>query len=54
MQLGIHDIFTSDADLRGFGAEPGLLTVSEVLQKAFIEVDEKGTTAAATTFGKFW
>ncbi|KAF2895114.1 hypothetical protein ILUMI_11059 [Ignelater luminosus] len=48
--LGIKDLFEDTADLRGILAEQENLSVSEVIQKAFIEVDEKGTTAAATTF----
>ncbi|KAL4656393.1 protein Z-dependent protease inhibitor-like [Arapaima gigas] len=46
--LGITDIFTSRANLSQISTVLGL-QVSEVLHKAVIEVDETGTTAAATT-----
>ena len=49
MNLGISDVFDpSVADLGGMsGVKP--LCVSGIKQKAFIEVDEKGTEAAAVT-----
>ncbi|NP_001295962.1 serpin B3 precursor [Musca domestica] len=50
--LGIHDIFTDDASLPGLdrGANvAGKLKVSNILQKAGIDVNEKGTEAYATT-----
>jgi serine protease inhibitor len=50
--LGIRDIFTNDASLPSFarGTEvEGRLKVSNILQKAGISVDEKGSTAYAAT-----
>lgn len=50
--LGINDIFTDDASLPGLdrGAEvAGKLKVSNVIQKAGIDVNEKGTEAFAST-----
>lgn len=51
MQLGVRDAFSDvTADLTGI-AEPsaGRLYVSEVIHKSHIEVDRKGTKAAAAT-----
>ena len=48
-QLGVKDIFEDNADLSGIGAKKEPLKVTKVVQKAFIEVEEKGTTAAAAT-----
>ncbi|KAK4881888.1 hypothetical protein RN001_005207 [Aquatica leii] len=47
--LGVKDLFNDNADLTGIGAHKEQLYVSKVIQKAFIEVEEKGTTAAAAT-----
>ncbi|XP_017546380.1 protein Z-dependent protease inhibitor [Pygocentrus nattereri] len=46
--MGIQNIFKNTANLKGMSQEPGL-KVSQVLHKAVIEVDEKGTVAAAAT-----
>jgi serine protease inhibitor len=46
-QIGLTDIFTARANLSGISVEP--VAVSEVIQKAEIEVDEDGATAAAAT-----
>ncbi|XP_031334673.1 antichymotrypsin-2-like isoform X2 [Photinus pyralis] len=48
-KLGVKDLFENNADLSGIGANKQNLTVTKVIQKAFIEVEEKGTTAAAAT-----
>ncbi len=49
--LGLGNAFTADADFSGLieGAGPGDLVISQVLHKTFLEIDEKGTEAAAAT-----
>ncbi|KAF2898649.1 hypothetical protein ILUMI_07520 [Ignelater luminosus] len=47
--LGVKHAFKDDANFLGIGAHQEAIKISEVVQKAFIEVDEKGTTAAAAT-----
>lgn len=48
-KLGIVDAFSPRANFFNLAAEP--IYLSSVIQKAMIEVDEKGTTAAAATAG---
>lgn len=46
--LGLRDVFGMDADLSGINGKKDLY-VSTLVQKAFINVDEAGTEAAAVT-----
>lgn len=48
--MGLSEIFTFDADLTGITEDPATpLKVSDIFHKGFIEVNEKGTEAAAAT-----
>ncbi|NXW58252.1 A1AT2 antiproteinase, partial [Eurystomus gularis] len=47
-KMGIVEVFTNQADLSGITGTPGL-KVSKVVHKAVLDVDEKGTEAAAAT-----
>ena len=46
--IGINRVFTKSADFSGLSQQKGLY-VSQIIQKAIIEVNEEGTEAAAAT-----
>lgn len=45
--MGMNSMFSANADLSGMLEKSGQISVSDVLHKAFIEVNEEGTEAAA-------
>lgn len=47
--MGITEIFSDSANLRGLLDSGEQLKVSDVVHKAFIEVTEKGTEAGGST-----
>jgi serine protease inhibitor len=48
-QLGLTDVFTINSNLGGITMQEGTLTVSDIVHKAELEVNEKGGTASAAT-----
>ncbi|XP_034562808.1 leukocyte elastase inhibitor-like [Notolabrus celidotus] len=47
-QMGMSDVFTSSSDFSGMTPSKGLL-LSKVVHKSFVDVNEEGTEAAAST-----
>jgi serpin B len=47
--MGLSEVFTAKANFSGMTDDPEGVLVSRVIHKAFVEVDEVGTEAAAAT-----
>ena len=48
-EMGMSSAFSDKADLSGMAGTPGQLRISDVIHKAYIDVNEEGTEAAAAT-----
>lgn len=48
-QMGMKDAFTGRADFTGMGWKKGDLWIAQIKHKAFVDVNEEGTEAAAAT-----
>jgi len=48
-KMGMTDAFSPAADFTGMGWQKGMLWIGQIKHKAFVEVNEEGTEAAAAT-----
>ena len=49
VSMGMTSAFSAKADFSGISSNPNGLSISEVIHKAYVDVDEAGTEAAAAT-----
>lgn len=47
--MGLSNIFSKQANFKGLFTEPEFQSISEVKHKAFLDVNEAGSEAAAAT-----
>ncbi|KAK4881885.1 hypothetical protein RN001_005204 [Aquatica leii] len=47
--MGVKDAFTNKADFSGISTSTPPLLIDQIIQKTFLEINEKGATAAAST-----
>lgn len=52
MELGMREAFGDRADFNGIGQDNARLSISSVLQKNYISVNEEGTIASSATSGR--
>ncbi len=48
-EMGMKDAFSPRADFTGMGWQMGYLWIGQIKHRAFVEVNEEGTEAAAAT-----
>jgi serine protease inhibitor len=53
LQLGLEKIFSGEADFSGITEDDNTFHIDEIVQKVFMEVDEKGAEVANGAVGEY-